>query len=239
VTILDAMHDPNLFGRWFAGNFWAAWEVLLPSLFGLPLSSHQVETYKRQTQRKIPPYQAAREAWLVVGRRGGKSLIPALVAVYLACFRQYSPILAPREHATLMVIATDRKQARVIFRYISGLMDSMTLAIGHREDRRIILDALRESKPPFSPEQVVREYTSLLDCHRIDEVVGDHYAGEWPREEFRNKGIRYEVADLPKVDLYRGLQPIIPMGRVRTHRGLQIDREGILQLGHLIRSHCG
>ena len=36
-------------------------------------------------------------------------------------------------------------------------------------------------------------------------MVGDRYAGEWPREQFRNKGIRYEVADLPKVDLYREL----------------------------------
>lgn len=33
------------------------------------------------------------------------------------------------------------------------------------------------------------------------------------------------------------LQPIIPMGRVRSHRGLQIDGEGILQLGNFIRLH--
>jgi len=30
----------------------------------------------------------------------------------------------------------------------------MSLAIGHREDDIVVLDALREIKPPFSPESV-------------------------------------------------------------------------------------
>jgi hypothetical protein len=32
---------------------------------------------------------------VIVGRRGGKSLIAALVAVFLACFKDYSAVLAP------------------------------------------------------------------------------------------------------------------------------------------------
>jgi hypothetical protein len=40
-----------------------------------------------------------------VGRRGGKSRISALVALYLACFRDYEPHLAPGEVGTLAVIA--------------------------------------------------------------------------------------------------------------------------------------
>jgi hypothetical protein len=46
----------------------------------------------------------------------------ALVAVFLACFRDWQPYLAPGERATIMVIATDRRQARVIFRYIRALL---------------------------------------------------------------------------------------------------------------------
>jgi hypothetical protein len=38
----------------------------------------------------------------------------------------------------------------------------MTLAIGHRENGTIILDALRESKLPFVPTQVVQEYSALM-----------------------------------------------------------------------------
>jgi hypothetical protein len=45
-----------------------------------------------------------------------------------------------------------------------GSADSFTLAIGHIEpDGRAILDALRERKPPFSPDAVVEEYAALLE----------------------------------------------------------------------------
>jgi hypothetical protein len=38
-----------------------------------------------------------------------------------------------------------------------GSLDSMTIAIAHREkDGRAILDAVRERRPPFSPDDVVR-----------------------------------------------------------------------------------
>ena len=58
----------------------------------------------------------------VVGRRGGKSLILALIAVFLACFIDWLPYLAPGERGTVMVIAADRRQARVIYRYAVALL---------------------------------------------------------------------------------------------------------------------
>ena len=64
------------------------------------------------------------ELWLAVGRRGGKSQIAALVAVYEAAFRDYTDRLAPGEVATVMVLACDRKQARTVMRYIAGLLHS-------------------------------------------------------------------------------------------------------------------
>ena len=52
----------------------------------------------------------------------------ALVAVYLACFRSYREYLAPGERATIMVIsAADRKQARVIVRYVGALLTQIPL----------------------------------------------------------------------------------------------------------------
>ena len=45
--------------------------------------------------------------------RGGKSLRTwALIAVYLACFRDYGPHLAAGEVATIGVLAVDKGQAR-------------------------------------------------------------------------------------------------------------------------------
>ena len=47
--------------------------------------------------------------------------------MFLACFRDYSQYLAPGEVATVMVIAADRRQARVVMRYIVGFLESIAL----------------------------------------------------------------------------------------------------------------
>ena len=45
-----------------------------------------------------------------------------LCAVYLACFFNYRQHLAPGERGTVMVIAADRKQSRVVLRFIRALL---------------------------------------------------------------------------------------------------------------------
>ena len=127
VSILEAIDDPNLFQPWFKGESWDCWRAFLATLFGEALEGDKLDAYRRHTGRKQPPNFQAKEGWLIVGRRGGKSLIAALVAVYIAFFRDYSKILAPGEWATVMVIAADRRQARVVMRYISGLVDNIPL----------------------------------------------------------------------------------------------------------------
>src|SRR5579883_190170 len=96
-----------------------------------------------------------------------------------------------------------------------GSSDSMTLAIAHRSAAgNSILDAVREWRPPFSPEAVVTDFANLLAAYRVTKVTGDHYAGEWPRERFRANGITYETADAPKSDLYRDALPLLNSGKV-------------------------
>ncbi|WP_417309851.1 hypothetical protein [Devosia sp.] len=94
-----------------------------------------------------------------------------------------------------------------------GSNDSMTLAIAHREGDMAVLDAVRERKPPFSPEAVVTEFCGFLKQYGIHEVTGDRYAGEWPREQFRKLDIAYALSDKPRSDLYRDLLPILNSGR--------------------------
>ena len=52
--------------------------------------------------------------------------------------------------------------------------DAMTLAIAHkaRRDDRIIIDAVREMRPPFNPTVVVDEFAELLKSYEVTEVVG-------------------------------------------------------------------
>jgi hypothetical protein len=95
-----------------------------------------------------------------------------------------------------------------------GSSDSMTLAIAHREGERGVLDAIREVKPPFSPEAVVKEFADLLKTYVIQVVRGDRYGGQWPAERFQQHGINYEPAENPKSDLYLEFLPLLNGGRV-------------------------
>lgn len=45
-------------------------------------------------------------------------------------------------------------------------------------------------------------------------MVGDRYAGEWPREQFGLHNINYEQSAAPKSDLYRDLLPLINSRRI-------------------------
>jgi len=405
VTILDACGDPALFARWFRNTeTWRAWFAFLRVLFGLSMSSDDLELFRRCTARETPPAGGARECWLVCGRRAGKSFMLALVAVFLACFWDWSQYLSPGERGTVMVIAADKKQARVIYRYAVALLrevpmlkalisrdtaeaidltngitielltasfrtvrgytliaalcdeiafwrsdesanpdseiigairpamatipgamllcasspyarrgalwaafrkfygkdssvlvwkadtrtmnpavpqsvideayendpasaaaeygaefrtdvetyvareavdactivgryelppasnvsyvafvdpsggssDSMTLAIAYRDkDGHSILSAVRERRPPFSPEAVVSEFAELLKAYRVWKVVGDRWGGEFVREPFRLHGIQYELAEQPKSDIYRDLLPLVNSGKVK------------------------
>jgi hypothetical protein len=95
-----------------------------------------------------------------------------------------------------------------------GSSDSFTLAISHKDAESLILDCIREMKPPFSPESVVGEFAQVCKSYRISKVTGDRYAGEWPREQFRKCGIQYELSSKPTSDLYRDLLPLLNSRRI-------------------------
>jgi hypothetical protein len=126
VNILEAMTEPGLFGPWFKrgllGDSWATWRVFLAVLFGLPLTEQQRTLYAKHTGRTDLPATAFGEAYAIVGRRGGKSLVSALIATYAAAFRAY-PTLQPGETALVMLLASDRAQAKILLRYINAFFD--------------------------------------------------------------------------------------------------------------------
>jgi hypothetical protein len=128
LTPLDLMTDPHLFAARFAGPSFAAWRALVATAWGLAhtLDPPSLALVERCTGRTSDlPTAQVRELWMVIGRRGGKSLIAAMLAVFLACFRQY--VLAPGERGVVMVIAADRRQSRVVKRYVSALLHSLPM----------------------------------------------------------------------------------------------------------------
>jgi hypothetical protein len=134
-TILEAMEHPAIFGPFFKGKSWDAWKVVLAATFGLPMTADQLALYRLHTGRTEAPTAPFAEAEWIVGRRGGKSRIKALVATYLATFRDYEPHLAPGEVATVAIIAADRKQARSIYRYIVGLLEGVSSLAASIQDK--------------------------------------------------------------------------------------------------------
>lgn len=405
ITILQAIESPQIFGSWFKDrDTWAAWIAFLKSMFGLRLGDAELAIFKQCTNRSAPLTSGYLEATLIVGRRGGKSLIMALVAAYLGSFFDWRPYLTEGERGVIMIVAADRRQATTIFKYLRGMLgipllssmieretldtielsnsitieiqtasfktirgrtvvafladelafwsdensanpdieiinaakpamatipraimikasspyarrgalwndykkhfgkddssvlvwqastrtmnpsvpesfiaaafeddpasasaeygggfrvdvenfvnadavaacvvsgryelpaiggviysafldasggsgtDSMTLCITHREGDRVVVDAIREVKPPFSPETVVLDFVQLLKAYRVvDNVTADRFAGLWVAERFRVHGIQCLQAAKPKSDLYRDFLPIINSGSV-------------------------
>ena len=67
----------------------------------------------------------------------------------------------------------------------------MTLAISHREGERLVLDCVARAQGAVLAGQRCRANSlRTLKSYRVSTVIGDRYAGEWPRERFQVHGIR-------------------------------------------------
>ncbi len=193
ITIVEALGDPHLFAAWFRPlPSWASWVVVLKALFGLAMTPAEVEVFRRFTQRDTPPSTAAREAYLVCGRRAGKSAVAALIAVFLACFKDYRHVLRPGERGVVMVLAADREQARVVFSYIEALLDQVPLLrtlIAHRTKEEITLRNRITLRVHTASFRSVRGYTVVAAI--LDEVAF------WRSEDSAN----------PDVEIVNALRP--------------------------------
>jgi hypothetical protein len=88
--------------------------------------------------------------------------------------------------------------------------DSWTLAVAHKEKNgRIVVDALRERRPPFSPQQVAQEFAAVAKYYRVGEITGDRFSGGWVAEAFAQCGLRYVPCSEPKSALYSSLLPAL------------------------------
>ena len=126
-SILEVLDDPDLFGGMFDTPSWEPWKAFLEALQALPMSAGQLALYASTraaaSRQRSPP----RYAELVVGRRGGKSRILALIATYLACVLDHRDHIVPGETPVVAIIAKDRQQAKVILNYIAGFIRSIPL----------------------------------------------------------------------------------------------------------------
>jgi hypothetical protein len=95
-----------------------------------------------------------------------------------------------------------------------GSQDSFTLAVAHRENDVGVLDCVRERKPPFKPDEVVKEFASVLRSYGVIRITGDRYSGQWVRDSFQKCGITYVVSKHTKSDIYGEILAPINSGMV-------------------------
>ncbi|MCJ7588507.1 MAG: hypothetical protein MUQ00_11510, partial [Candidatus Aminicenantes bacterium] len=123
MNIISAIHSREVFRPLFKDpKTWHAWEVFLRGLFGLPIeSAEDLALFKDCTGLEGTRGEKIRESYVIAGRRSGKSYTSALIAVFLACFKDWSSYLSAGERGWIFIIAVDKSQAGVIKAYISGI----------------------------------------------------------------------------------------------------------------------
>jgi hypothetical protein len=94
-----------------------------------------------------------------------------------------------------------------------GAGDAFTLAIGHSEGDKLVLDVLKSVKPPFNPHKVVKDYADILKEYGLTKVKGDRYSAQWVVSAFQGHGIRYVHSDLSKSQIYLEFEPLLAQGR--------------------------
>jgi len=225
VNILQALADPKVFAGHFRGPTWDAWRVFLAALFALPMTPEQWAIYQRHTGRSVPPTTPALEAWLCIGRRGGKSFVLAVIAVFLAAFTDWRPYLGPGEVGTVMVICADRKQARTIMRFALGLLKAVPML------RRQIENVTRESIA-LKHRIIIEVHTASFRTTRGYTIVAalcDEIA-YWPTDE---------SASEPDVEVIAAVKPAMATvpGALLLCASSPHARRGVLWDAH--RKHYG
>jgi hypothetical protein len=86
ITIDAAIRDRNLLGATLGDFDLTAWMPAIKAAFGISLTDNEREIFQQIGGGRAPPTRRMRELWCLVGRRGGKSRMAALVATYIACF---------------------------------------------------------------------------------------------------------------------------------------------------------
>src|SRR5262249_3180364 len=112
VSLPQALHDPKLLAPVLPSPAWGALRRFRPAVAGLPLTGKGLDLYRACTGREQAPKTPAREAWVIAGRRSGKSRIASAIATYIAALADVRA-LAPGETGVVYVCASDKEQAGV------------------------------------------------------------------------------------------------------------------------------
>jgi hypothetical protein len=113
-----------------------------------------------------------------------------------------------------------------------GGPDAFTMAVVHAEgsitERRVIQDVMkgwaRRGSSGVNLEGIVDESSAVVKRYGLGSVLGDDYAGQWVKQAFEARGIRYESSP-EKAKAYVELEPLFAQGRIDLLDHPQLARE--------------
>jgi hypothetical protein len=119
-----------------------------------------------------------------------------------------------------------------------GAGDSMTLGICHREGLKVVVDALHEARPPFSPETVAYAFAKVALSYGLRRLTSDRVALGWVGEAFARHGVTIDASALPKAALYGTLLAALSSYRVELPDHARL-RTQLLSLERRVRRGGG
>jgi len=127
-TALDPAEVLGLSRRLLPGPTWDRWRLVLRCILGdtANFTAGERALVAECTGNRPLPTSPVREAWLICGRRSGKTTFSALMAVASACFSPYRR--SRGERPVVLCIAENKVQAGVEFDCIAGMFESPALA---------------------------------------------------------------------------------------------------------------
>ncbi len=108
----------------FRGASWGCWQAILRAAFAELLTDAELAMFREVAGGREPPKKRVRELHIVAGRRGGKDSIAAAIAT-CAALQDYSAYLRTGELASVVCLAVNRDQARIVHGYIAGYFSSL------------------------------------------------------------------------------------------------------------------
>lgn len=114
-----AISTGGLLASGFGGDSWATWRAILRAAYGEPLSNDELVLFREVAGGRDPPTQRVKELWVLGGRRSGKDSIASAIAACTA-MTDYRQFLRPGEKASILCLAVDRQQAKIVHGYVSA-----------------------------------------------------------------------------------------------------------------------
>ena len=119
LDIVAAMAHPGLFGPYFRGASWDGWRTFLKGAYALPMSDAERVFFRTIAERE-PPKRRVRERWCIAGRGAGKDSITSLDIAFSAALFDQQDRLRPGERASVLCLACDREQAKIVLNYVGA-----------------------------------------------------------------------------------------------------------------------